>query len=161
MSRKFSALPRICFVLALAAAPLARVPSAGAAEDGQYQTASGLSVYLGVMPAELVKGLPSHSSESSMHGGIPRGRHEYHVVAAVFDSAGGARISDATITAKISGLALSGPQITLEPMKIADTTTFGGFVNLPGTDRYTIKLTIQRAGSQQPVVLDFKYDHGR
>jgi hypothetical protein len=44
-------------------------------------------------------------------------------------------------------------------MSIADTTTYGGFFDLPGADYYTISLTIQRAGSQRPVLLDFKYDH--
>ena len=49
----------------------------------------------------------------------------------------------------------------LARMEIANTTTYGNFFNLPGADLYTIRLTIQRLGSQRPVVLDFKYDHRR
>lgn len=135
--------------------------TAAAAQDESYKTAGGVSVYLGVVPAELVKGPESHSSEKPMHGGTPRGRHEYHVVAAIFDSASGARISDATVTAKVSGLGLSGTKKTLEAMKIADTITYGGFFYLPGADRYTISLSIQRPGSPKPVTMDFKYAHGR
>ena len=63
------------------------------------------------------------------------------------------------MTAKVLGLGLSGPQKILEPMKIADTITYGAFFNLPA-DLYTISLTVPRPGSQ-PVVLDFKYDHRR
>jgi len=48
-----------------------------------------------------------------------------------------------------------------EPMRIADTITYGSFFDLPGADVYTVKLTIQRPGSQRPVVVDFKYDHRR
>ena len=125
------------------------------------RTAGGLTVYLGVVPAEIIRGHPSAHPERKMHGGPPRGPHQYHVIAAIFDAASGTRISDATVMAKISGLGLSGPETTLEPMKIADTTTYGTFVYLPGTDLYTITLTIQRPGSMQPVVLDFKYDHRR
>jgi hypothetical protein len=119
-----------------------------------------VAVYLGVVPAEIVKGHPSGHAETTMHGGSPKGRHEYHVVAAIFDAATGARVSDATVTAQISGLALSGPTRKLESMEIAKTISYGGFFDLPGPDLYTIRLAVQRPGSQ-PVVLDFKYDHRR
>jgi hypothetical protein len=94
-----------------------------------------------------------------MHGRIPKGPHEYHVVAAVFDTASGARVSDAAVTAQVSGLGLSGTSKKLGPMEIAGTTTYGGFFNLPGRDRYTVKLTIERSVGAKPVVLEFKYDH--
>jgi hypothetical protein len=125
------------------------------------QTADGLAVYLGVVPAEIVKGHPPGHPEQAMHGGAPKGRHQYHVVVAVFDSASGNRISDATVTAQVSGLGLSGSKARLEPMEIAGTISYGGFFNLPGRDLYTVRLTIGRPGSQRPVVLDFRYDHRR
>lgn len=125
------------------------VTTAGAQD---YKTVGGLTVYLGVLPAELIKGPPPHS-------GVHQGPHGYHIVAAIYDSGSNARIADATVTARVSGLGLSGPQKTLEPMKIADTITYGAFFNLT-PDLYTIRLTIQRPGSQ-PVILDFKYDHRR
>jgi hypothetical protein len=121
--------------------------------DDYTLTAGGLTVYLGVMPAAIVKGQPP------MHGGAPGGPHEYHLVAAIFEAATARRVSDATVTAKMSGLGLSGPEKALEPMKIADTITYGGFFHLPGADLYTVTLVIRRPGSQQPVVMDFKYDH--
>jgi hypothetical protein len=130
---------------------------AAAAEAGDSKTAGGLTVYLGVVPAEIVKG--QHPAGPQVHGGVPKGAHEYHVVAAVFDAASNARIPDATVSAKVSGLGLSGPQKTLEPMKIADTITYGAFFNL-SADLYTVKLTVQRPGSQ-PVAFEFKYDHRR
>ena len=132
---------------------------ASATEGGETKSAGGLTVYLGVVPAELVKGLGPSSAERPMHGGSPRGTHEHHVVVAVFDSASKARITDATVTAKLSGLGLSGPQQTLEPMKIADTISYGGYFNL-ARDLYTIRVTVQRP-SAPPVTLDFKYDHRR
>jgi ferritin-like metal-binding protein YciE len=80
-----------------------------------------------------------------MHGRIPRGPHEYHVVAALFDTATGVRISDAAVTAQISGLGLSGSSKKLERMEIAGSTTYGAFFNLSGRDLYTVKLTSVRA----------------
>jgi hypothetical protein len=130
------------------------------AEDSQYKIVDGLAIYLGVLPAEMVKGHPPGHPEQAMHGGAPKGPHQYHVVAAIFDSTSGARISDAVATAQVSGLGLSGPKRQLEPMQISDTITYGGFFNLPGPDLYTIRLTITRPGVA-PVLVDFKYDHRR
>ena len=118
--------------------PLSRVapPPYRRLED-YPRTAGGLTVYLGVMPAEIVKGQPP------MHGGAPAGPHEHHIVVAIFDAASAARVSDATVTAKVSGLGLSGSEKTLEPMSIANTITYGGFFNLPGADLYTIRVSIR------------------
>ncbi len=131
------------------------------AEGDLWKTAGGVSVYLGVVPAEIVKGLPSTSTtDRPMHSRIPKGAHEYHLVAAVFDAASGARVSDAVVTAEVSGLGLSGSRKKLEPMQIAGTTTYGGFVDLPGYDLYTVKLTVERSGAS-PSALQFRYDHRR
>jgi hypothetical protein len=143
--------------LCVAIAPWSVITAA--AQNGQSRTTGGLTVYLGVVPAEIVKGPSPHSAERPMHGRIPKGPHEYHVVAAVFDTATGARVSDAAVTAQVSGLGLSGPRRKLEPMQIAETTTYGGFFDLPGRDQYTVKLTVERSGGVQPVVLEFKFDH--
>ena len=101
---------------------------------GESKTSGGLTVYLGVVPAEIVKGPSPHSAEQPMHGRIPRGPHEYHVVAAVFDAATGARVSDASVTARVSGLGLSGPSKKLEAMEITGARSYGAFFNLPGRD---------------------------
>jgi hypothetical protein len=122
---------------------------------------SGLTVYLGVVPAEIVKGPSAHSVERPMHGGVPTGTHEYHVVAAIFNTASGDRVSDASVTAQVSGIGLAGAKKKLEPMQISGTTTYGGFFDLPGFDLYAVKLTIDRAGAPQPLAFDFKYNHRR
>lgn len=44
-------------------------------------------------------------------------------------------------------------------MEIANTTGYVGFLELPGRDLYTIRLTIERLGQPKPVDLEFKYDH--
>ena len=151
----------IVALLGALGAAVALSSEALAAESDQSKTAGGVTVYLGVVPAEIVKGLPaSGATERPMHGGIPKGPHEYHFVAAVFDAASGARVSDAVVTAEVAGLGLSGSKKRLEPMQIAGTTTYGGFFDLPGFDLYNVKLSVQRADTR-PAVLEFKYDHRR
>lgn len=132
-----------------------------AADEAPYKIGGGLAVYIGAVPAEIVKGHPSQHAEKTMHGGTPKGAHEYHVVAAIFDATSSARVSDASVTARISGLGLSGVKKKLDPMEIVSTVTYGGFFDLPGRDLYTIGLTIERPGQPKPVSLEFKYDHRR
>jgi hypothetical protein len=137
------------------------IGTAMAANSGEVKTSAGLTVYLGVVPAEIVKGPTPHSAERPMHGRVPRGPHEYHVVAAIFDAATGTRVSDASVSAQLSGVGLSGERKNLEPMQISGTTTYGAFFSLPGRDLYTIRLAIVRPGARQPVTIDFRYDHRR
>lgn len=143
-------------VLLVAASLLMRSPLL-AAETGGAKTAGGVTVSIGVVPAAIVKG--QHHSGPQVHGGGPKGAHEYHLVAAVFDAVTNARVTDAKVMAKVSGLGLSGPQKTLEPMRIADAVSFGAFFTLT-PDVYTIRLTVERPGAQ-PVTVEFKYDHRR
>jgi len=96
-----------------------------------------------------------------MHGRIPRGPHEYHVVAAIFDAATGTRVSDAYVSAQLSGVGLSGERKNLQPMQLSGTTTYGAFFSLPGRDLYTVRLAITRPGGREPVSVDFRYDHRR
>lgn len=44
-------------------------------------------------------------------------------------------------------------------MRIADTVTYGGYFDLPGDDRYTIRVEIRRPGRPRPVRAEFVYDH--
>ena len=143
---------------ALIAACLGSLP-ASAGEAGLSQRAAGVEAYIGFVPAEITRGHAPTKPDTRMHGGPPRGRHQYHLVAAVFDANTGGRISDASVTAQVSGLGLVGPTKALEPMSIAGTITYGAYFELPGFDRYKIVLTIKRAGATKPVALNFTYEH--
>ena len=137
--------------------------AAMAAETDQSKTVGGLTVYLGVVPAEIIKGPPMHGHISKGphdYHLISKSPHEYHIVAAIFDAASGERVSDVDVTAEVSGLGLAGSKKKLEPMQIEGTTTYGGFFDLPGADLYTVKLTVERGGASQGV-FQFKYDHRR
>lgn len=132
---------------------------AGAAEAapfGETASSGGLIFYFSVVPSELIKG-PSHLSEQPVHHGAPQAAHEHHVFVAIFDAADNARVTDAVVTAKLSGLASAGLQNRLEPMTISEAIVFGALFNLY-PDLYTITVTAQRPGAQS-VVVDFTYDH--
>lgn len=129
------------------------------ADDG-YKKADGLAVYLGIVPASLVRGHPTGHPEQAMHGGAGPARHQQHLVVAVFDDATGTRVENARVSARISGLGHVGQQsLALEPMTIANTVTYGGFVSLPGNDRYEISIHIEVPGRPNPVSVAFSSEH--
>ncbi|MFZ5790102.1 MAG: hypothetical protein ACOY3L_05325 [Pseudomonadota bacterium] len=141
------------FALALAWVPFA----ASAIDTGQTKTVDGLTIYIGAIPAEIVKGHPGTHPEAGMHDGPPSGRHEYHLVVALFDAKTGTRISDATMFARVSSLGLVGPRKALTSMKIEDTITYGNYFNLPDRGLYTIDLEIKRASGT--IKVGFSYEH--
>jgi hypothetical protein len=142
-----------------AIAVLAGIAPAFAQDIAPYKLAGGLAVYLGVIPAEMITGHPKGHAEAQMHGGVPSGRHVHHVMVAIFDDASGQRITDAVVTANAAGLGLAGTEKTLEPMTIADAVTYGTYFDLPGRDRYRIRIEIARPGAARPVIAEFEYDH--
>lgn len=144
--------------LALATLVLATLATASvAAEPGQYRKVDGLALYLGVLPAELVRG--HGSKDEAMHGATPRGKHLYHIVVAVFDAASGQRVTDAEVTARVSGLGLAGREKPLQKMEIADTVSFGNYFDLSGGGGpYRIDVRVRRPGAKV-VSTDFQYEH--
>ena len=130
----------------------------GVDEDG-YKIADGLAVYLGVLPAAMIQGHQTHPEER-MHGGVPRGRHAYHVVAAVFDAVTGERIENAMVQARVMPRRLAAETRALVPMEIAGTVTYGNYFTMGGNDPYRIEMSIARSGTATPVAVTFSYRHG-
>jgi hypothetical protein len=144
------------------AAMAAERNAAIAGETEQSKAAGGLIVYLGVLPAEVSKGPPAHvllSKGPHAYDILSKSPHEYEIVASIFD-ASGTRVSDAVVTAQVSGLGSSGDEEQLGSMQIAGSAAYGGFVDLPESDLYTVSLAVKRPGAA-PVLLEFKYDHRR
>ena len=150
---------RVIVQVIMAIAAFAMVAPAFAQDIAPYKIAGGLAVYLGVIPAEMITGHPKGHAEAEMHGGVASGRHVHHVMVAIFDDASGQRITDAVVTASVAGLGLAGTEKTLQPMTIADAVTYGTYFNLPGRDRYRIRIEITRPGAARPVRVEFAYDH--
>jgi hypothetical protein len=147
--------------LALTIASTATVVAQTAGRE-PYQQVDDVVLYLGIIPAAVLRGhMPSHA-ERSMHGGPTHGGNEYHVTIAPFERDSGKRIQDADVLATVSGLGGIGTvRLRLEPMTIAGVVTYGGFVTFPEGDRYTISVDLRRAGASAPVKAEFTYDRSR
>lgn len=134
--------------------PVSSSIAAGAALREPYRSAGGLSVYLGLLPAAVLRG-----PDKQMHGGVAA-PDAFHIVAAIFDDASGTRIENADVVAIVEGLGhVGGTRVRLDPMTIAGTVTYGGFVRFPGRDRYSIVIEIRRPGRSEPIRVEFINDH--
>ncbi|MEQ1863941.1 MAG: hypothetical protein ABL996_04740 [Micropepsaceae bacterium] len=141
-----------------ALAVFALAPEAGAEIDPSVKTASGMTVYLGVIPAPIVRGHPLAHPEATMHGGPPSGKSERHIVVALFDAKTFERITNADVEATVEGLGHIGAvSKKLERMDIADAPTFGNYFPFQGPDKYTVRLKITAQGYKGPVILEFTY----
>ena len=128
-------------------------------EPAQRITSHGLTVYFGVVPAAIAEGIARAQDERNMHGPQPTAAHSHHLIVAIFNSVTGERVTDATVTAKITQPGFEPPEKPLEPMKIADTVTYGNFFDLSRPGVYRIRLSVSRTGTARPIMIDLLYDH--
>lgn len=126
-----------------------------AADTAYHRIVDGVAIYIGIVPAELVRGHPPEHTEATMHGGVPVG--ESHLTVAVYDARSGRRISNAAVTAGIAGD--RGPTVrkTLEPMLIAGSPTFGNYVSMRGAGPYRIEIEIRVPGRTKAVTATFTW----
>ncbi|MDE3022941.1 MAG: hypothetical protein KGI54_13970 [Pseudomonadota bacterium] len=123
------------------------------------KTVHGITMYLGVMPARIIlKQYQKASPEAQMHGGLPLGGNNYHVMIALFNSINGKRITDAKPMATVREIGLSGETKKLQTMTIAGATTYGNYFTLPDSDtNYRIDLAIRLPGQPAPIHAEFTY----
>ena len=136
--------------------------AAFAADTATHKVVHGVAIYLGVLPAEMVLGHPRTHTEAEMHGGVPAGQHQHHVVVALFDNATGKRISGAKVSARVHEINLAGARKKLDPMLIAGTVSYGNYFNMPATSNpYRIQVRIELPGVAEVIEAQFDYQHAR
>lgn len=151
---------RLVTMLSLALLLLANNAVPARADESDYRIVGDVLIYLGVIPAAMVREHhPSTHTESLMHGGVPAGSDEYHVLIALFNAKTYDRISNAQISARVSEIGLAGERKTLQPMNIADTTTFGNFFQMEGMGPFEIEISIRIPGEPSEIDVTFEHRH--
>ncbi len=145
-------------VLVLSLLLLSGLTNAAVADSGS-KIVGDVQIYMGILPAEMIRGHPQDHPESSMHGGQPTASSEYHIVIALFDVRSGRRITGADVTARVSEVGLAGSQKKLGPMLIAGTETYGNYFEMSGNGPFRISLTIHLPDKAQPIQVEFEHWH--
>jgi hypothetical protein len=143
----------------LAWCALAMAPVALAHVSNESKPAAGLTVELGIVPAETLRGRPEEDAVSKMHGGVPSGKSMYHVMVAIFDAKTGQRVTDAQVRARVEEVGLTREEKVLEPMKVADAVTFGNFFRMAGQGTFRITVQIRRPGTTSATEVQFEHKH--
>ena len=152
--RLFENLRRLAWLLALSL-----FSGAAMANDNLTKVVDGVTIYIGILPAEMIRGHPKEHPEGSMHGGVPRGGEQYHVMVALFDAKTGERINDADVKASVAGVGAKGWPVKLEPMNIANTITYGNYFNMSGYGPFRIDLQIRRPNATRVIEARFEHKH--
>ena len=152
--RLFENLRRLAWLLVLSL-----FSGAAMANDNLTKVVDGVTIYIGILPAEMIRGHPKEHPEGSMHGGVPRGGEQYHVMVALFDAKTGERINDADVKASVAGVGAKGWPVKLEPMNIANTITYGNYFNMSGYGPFRIDLQIRRLNTTRVIEARFEHKH--
>ena len=122
------------------------------ANDSQrHQEINGMSIYLGVIPAQLTQ------KYGNMHGGANHEEHSYHIVIAIFNSNTGERITNAKLKATVASLGMKGKTKDLEPMR-GSLLSYGNYFTMREAAYYNINVEIQRANKEAMSVAKFIYN---
>lgn len=141
-----------CLFLAL----LSMLATAVIAASSQSKVVDGMTVYVGIVPAQIIRGQPADHASGAMHGGASKGE-QYHMLVVLLDAKTGQRIVDAEVEASVAGFGKTGPTVTLGLMKIAESVTYGRYFDLPGSGPFRIDLQIRRPNAARVVEAQFEY----
>ena len=130
--------------------------TAAAAPSGDSRVVGDVQIYMGILPAELIRGHPPDHTENSMHGGRPGARGKFHIVVALFDVRTGLRLTGADVSARVSEIGLTGNQKTLNPMQIAGAESYGNYFEMLGSGPFRINLTIRLRDRTQDIKAEFE-----
>ena len=133
-------------------------PASAGVVDG-VKTVDDLTIYLGVVPAAIVRG---HKAElaAAVRGGLPRSSlHNIHLVAAIFDKTSGARVRHVRVRARIHGSNRNRWTLPLNPMPVDGAMSFGGYTNLGAEEDLMISIDVIRPGRQRATTAVFDYRH--
>jgi cytochrome c5 len=137
------------------AAPAAppRIPSSNRRIVGDTE------IYLGVVAAETLRAQHSKpDKESTMHGGIPRGKDQYHINVSLFDAKTRQAVTGAQVEVTVND-AVSGEQKKkMDAVSFNAVQSYGNYFRLPNPGSYTVNVRVSRPGGKP---IDVKFDYKR
>ncbi|MBI2294518.1 MAG: hypothetical protein HYU76_00390 [Betaproteobacteria bacterium] len=122
----------------------------------QHQVVGDMEIFYGMISAAEVRALPA--AERAMHGGVPAGKGQHHLMVTLFDRTSKQRIADAEVWASVGEIGLATTRKRLEPMA-SGPMSYGNYFRMDTPGRYRVRLEIRRPGAFLPVKTEFDYVH--
>lgn len=145
-------------LLTLLAPPL----TAWAADASWHHESANYHVYLGVVPADLIKEYPALvDDDKSLHRDNNAGDSSQHVMVAVFRKLNNERVVNATVIARVGIKKLLGgarAEKPLEKMLTSGLVTYGNYFSMPKQGEYEIAVRIYEPNKDQPESVTFVYE---
>ncbi len=130
------------------------------AHDGNHKVVGGMDIYLGIVPTSAIRvQQPSDSEKQRMHGGIPRGKGNYHLNVSLFNSKTKAEITDADVEVTAEDPVMGGETKKLDAMVFNNDISYGNYFHMPGRNPYRITVRITKPGSSRPTTAEFDFKH--
>jgi hypothetical protein len=125
-------------------------------------TAHGLTVHYGVVPADKA----AEADPTDANNVSATGPNAYHLTVAIFDTATGKRVSDATVIASVKGPRGYETHFHAKPVrkhldvdKAGNDVTYGNNFGMPWSGIYHVDLAITQKDQLKPTNIRFDYDH--
>lgn len=146
-------------IIALTLAAGFALPGAAAEEPTFRQTAGVYSIYLAVMPTELITGPGPAAPDSGklFQQAAPRDTH--HVMVSIFESRTGRRITEATVAARVAALGLPGEKKVLRPTAFAGSVLYTGLFPMIGRGPFRVDVEFRVPSAVQPEQVTFYFTH--
>jgi uncharacterized protein involved in high-affinity Fe2+ transport len=134
-----------------AAAALAAAAVAFPASAQQMKTVGGIVVNMGIMNAILAEHVDAqHGAHKGGHGaGVE------HIVVALAEDKGGARIADAEVAVEVKNPKGRVQKKALMPMVTAGYPDYSEVFDFGWSGKYTVRVLVARKGAAKPVEASF------
>lgn len=144
----------------LCAAAIAVWASCAAAAPGDPKVVDDITVYVGVVPTEWIRGYSTGHEEITMRGGVPSGLGFHHVVVVYVDTRPH-HSENMQVRATLRPLRLAPEVKVPQPMRVGSTDTYGKYFSMPGGNPFGIAVELPRPGEWNWHRVDFEYRHSR
>lgn len=134
-----------------------------ASDISTQQESDSYRVYLGVIPASVLKRQPQLvDGDRTLHGGIGKqSSGSQHVMVAIYRKTDNSRVKDATVIAEVAPdtLIKRDKQVKpLEKMLTSGAVTYGNFFRIPNSGEYRIKTEIYEPNRNGAETVTFDYE---
>ena len=133
----------------------------GAGADGQpfHKTAGNYSVYLAVMPTEIVRGPLAPEIPGASLQRAPAARDTHQVMVSIFDARTGLRVNGLQVKARVAALGFSGERRALEATSVAGATVYMNGFPMLGRGPFRVDVEFGAPGNPHSQHVRFYFTH--